>query len=321
MTQANNMINSQPRKYEAIVMANRIHSSGNYVRFSIPELLPLTSGVMVDNPVPMRRKYRDGRGRIIVARGTHNNNFEAVYFSRDSYRKTPPDVQLGERIHVWQQGDTDLWYWEPTNLDSQSIRRSETVVQSVNADKPTGPDSGKHDDTNTYYTEVSSQNKTYTISTSKANGEVAAYKIQINAGGGAIVIQDDQNNFIQLDTTTRTITAHNACDTEVKLHDNHISVKCNNNYNEKIGGNKTMEVSGNVNITVKGNAKVDCPNTEITGNVKIGKNVEIGGTLTVKGGTSMGGGGSVTGNMSISGTLSANGPVNFPAGGSIRGYD
>lgn len=340
-----------PRKYEAEVMEDHYPSDGNKIRFMITELTPLVNGHMKNNPIPIRRTYTDARGRIYTSRGTHNNNFTAEYWSTDTYRKTPPNVTRGERIYVWQKADSDDWWWEPVNHDAQTKRRSETVIQSVNADKPTGTAPNKHDASNTYYTETSSHNKTWTVSTSKANGEYAAYIIQINAGDGSIVIKDDIGNHIELDSKAKKIWMRNQCQTEVTLQENNIKVHCNEMYNETIGkdmsskisGNKTLEVSGNVKVVVNGSAnvkidgtadinvggstKLTCGNTEITGNVKIGQNlnvegnVGIKGSLNVSGGTSLGGGGSVTGSMDISGNLTAKGPVNFPAGGSIKGYD
>lgn len=319
------------REYEAIVVENRKHSDGNKIRFYIPELVPLVKGLLKDNPIPISRTYKDARGRQTTARGTTNNNFIAEYFSNDSYRKTPPDVQAGERVIVWRK-DRNTWYWRPTSLDMTSKRRLETVVQSVNADPPKGPDSGKHGDDNTYYIENSSQNKTFTISTSKANGEVAAYKIQINAGAGCVVITDDVGNYIELDTGDTRIRLKNAMQTEVTLYENNIKVHCNENRDTtigqhdttKIGGNQSIEVQGNSDVTINGNCNVningscttkiggdntiDCANSTFTGNVN------IKGGLSVSGASSLGGGGSVTGSLSISQSLSVAGKVSLNGG-------
>lgn len=340
-----------PRKYEAEVMEDHYPSDGNKIRFLLTELTPLVNGHMKNNPIPIRRTYSDARGRIYTSRGTHNNNFTAEYWSTDTYRKTPPNVTRGERIYVWQKADSDDWWWEPVNHDAQTKRRVETVIQSINADKPTGKAPNQHDASNTYYTETSSHNKTWTVSTSKANGEFAAYMIQINAGDGSVVIKDDIGNHIELDSKSKKIWMRNQCQTEVTLIENNIKVHCNENYNETVGGNKSIkikgnktlevtgdvkvviggsanvEISGSANVKVGGSTKLECSNTEITGNVKIGQNlnvegnVGVKGSLNVQGGTSMGGGGSASGSFSVDGTLRSSGPVDFPAGGNIKGYD
>lgn len=324
---------SNPRRYEAIVMKNYKPTDGNRIRFIIPELIPMTEGIMMDNPIPLKRQYKDPNGYTVTARATHNNQMEAIYYSHDSLRKTPPNVQLNERVIVWQVADTDVWYWEPINLDSQTRRRTETVVHSINADNVAGGDPKIHDASNTYYMEMSSQNKTVTLSTSAKNGEVSGYKIQINGKEGAIVLKDgdEHGNYVQIDTVGVSIILHNGCDTEVNLHENHISIKCNETRTTKIGtddslevgGNQTIHVKGDVNLTVDGNlvAKVS-GNTELTcPTITMKGNVTIEGDLGVTGGTTLGGGGTVEGDLgvsgdtSIGGSLDAAGKVSFPVGG------
>lgn len=342
------------RKYEAVVVENKVHSDGNRIRFIISELLPNTDGQLRNNPVPMKRQYIDARGIKHTSRGTHNNNFTATYYSTDTFRKTAPDVQRGERVLVWRKGLSNLWYWEPFNGDSMSKRRLETVLQSVNADKQKGGDPEKHEggaDGNTYYQEMSSQNKTYTIKTSKANGEVAAYTIQINAGDGAIILCDDVGNFIELDTVNKKIWMKNSVDTMVKLEKNNIDLFCHEHYTANIGGNATVNIKGNSSVTINGNsdisingnsslkvngnvsanvggsanidvggsASLKAPTTKIDSTVTITKDVMIQGGLTVSGGTSMGGGGTATGSFSINGSLSAS-SANLPGSNNINGY-
>ena len=252
-----------PRKFEAIVMENREHSDGNLIRVLITELLPFTKGHARNNPVPLKDSFPDARGRIRTVRATHNNNITAEYFSTDSFRKTPPDVQRGERVHVWQKGDTDIWYWEPINHDSMLRRHLETVVHSVNADHPGVPDSQKHDADHTYYTEMSSHNQTYTISTSQKNNEFARYLIQINAKDGSVVIKDDIGNHIELDSKNTKIWMRNACNTEVTCVENNIKVHCNEYHNTTVGLDKTVEVGRDMVIRVKNDQT-----TEVTGNNK-----------------------------------------------------
>lgn len=331
ITTANDVDRSGIRKYEAVVVENRLHSDGNKIRFLITELLPLTKGHLKNNPVPMSMTFKDARGRSSTVRGMHNNNFTAEYFSSDTFRKTAPDVQRGERVYVWQKGLTDYWYWEPFNGDSMSKRRLETVVQSVNADKPKGGDAEKHEGGeggNTYFTEMSSQNKTYTVKTSKANGEVAAYTFQINAGEGSVVICDDVGNHIELDTVEKKIWLRNSCKTEVTLDKNDIRIHCNENYSAKIGGNQSISVSGNCNIEVSGSATVkassvtvDTPTTTITGDVLIKKSLTVIGSASLGGGGTVSGGGGlvVQGPANVQGTLTAS-TTNFPGSNNINGY-
>lgn len=335
------------KKYKASVVENKHQGDGNKVLFHIEELVPLTRGHLKDNPIPMKRVYTDSNGRVFTSRGTHNNNFVGEYYSNDSLRKTPPDVQRGEIILVWQKSDTDDWYWEDTTEDHLSKRRLETVVHAINADKPVGPDAEKYDDDNIYYTEMSSHNKTYTISTSEANKEIAAYKFQINAGEGSVVTQDNVGNHIQIDTVGTEIHIHNANGTEIKLTRDNIWVFCRDKMEMQVGGNVIINVKGNAdvnvqgtsNINVKGDTSLTTPNFNIKGNVNLEGNLAQKGNLSTSGtvdadgnvsskaaitggdGSTMGkGGASIKGPLSATGSLKADGPVDFPSGGNISGY-
>ena len=321
------------KKYKASVVENKHQGDGNKVLFHIEELVPLSRGHLKDNPIPMKRVYQDSNGRVFTSRGTHNNNFIAEYYSTDSFRKSPPDVQRGEIINVWQKADTDDWMWETTSEDNLTKRRLETVIHAVNADKPVGPDADKYDNDNTYFTEMSSHNKTYTISTSEANNEIAAYKMQINAGEGSVVTQDNVGNHIQIDTKGTEIWLHNANGTEVKLTRDCIWVFCRDKMEVQVGGNAIIHVKGNSEIKVQGNSNIEVKgNSDINvqGNSNLGikgtSNIEVSGdtslktpTFNIKANVNIEGDLNQKGNFSASGTVAADGNISSKA--TIQGGD
>lgn len=321
------------KKYKASVVENKHQGDGNKVLFHIEELVPLSRGHLKDNPIPMKRVYQDSNGRVFTSRGTHNNNFIAEYYSTDSFRKSPPDVQRGEIINVWQKADTDDWMWETTSEDNLTKRRLETVIHAVNADKPVGPDADKYDNDNTYFTEMSSHNKTYTISTSEANNEIAAYKMQINAGEGSVVTQDNVGNHIQIDTKGTEIWLHNANGTEVKLTRDCIWVFCRDKMEMQVGGNAIIHVKGNSEIKVHGNSNIEVKgNSDINvqGNSNLGikgtSNIEVSGdtslktpTFNIKANVNIEGNLNQKGNFSASGTVAADGNISSKA--TIQGGD
>lgn len=321
------------KKYKASVVENKHQGDGNKVLFHIEELVPLSRGHLKDNPIPMKRVYQDSNGRVFTSRGTHNNNFIAEYYSTDSFRKSPPDVQRGEIINVWQKADTDDWMWETTSEDNLTKRRLETVIHAVNADKPVGPDADKYDNDNTYFTEMSSHNKTYTISTSEANNEIAAYKMQINAGEGSVVTQDNVGNHIQIDTKGTEIWLHNANGTEVKLTRDCIWVFCRDKMEVQVGGNAIIHVKGNSEIKVQGNSNIEVKgNSDINvqGNSNLGikgtSNIEVSGdtslktpTFNIKANVNIEGNLNQKGNFSASGTVAADGNISSKA--TIQGGD
>lgn len=321
------------KKYKASVVENKHQGDGNKVLFHIEELVPLSRGHLKDNPIPMKRVYQDSNGRVFTSRGTHNNNFIAEYYSTDSFRKSPPDVQRGEIINVWQKADTDDWMWETTSEDNLTKRRLETVIHAVNADKPVGPDADKYDNDNTYFTEMSSHNKTYTISTSEANNEIAAYKMQINAGEGSVITQDNVGNHFQIDTKGTEIWLHNANGTEVKLTRDCIWVFCRDKMEVQVGGNAIIHVKGNSEIKVQGNSNIEVKgNSDINvqGNSNLGikgtSNIEVSGdtslktpTFNIKANVNIEGNLNQKGNFSASGTVAADGNISSKA--TIKGGD
>jgi len=321
------------KKYKASVVENKHQGDGNKVLFHIEELVPLSRGHLKDNPIPMKRVYQDSNGRVFTSRGTHNNNFIAEYYSTDSFRKSPPDVQRGEIINVWQKADTDDWMWETTSEDNLTKRRLETVIHAVNADKPVGPDADKYDNDNTYFTEMSSHNKTYTISTSEANNEIAAYKMQINAGEGSVITQDNVGNHFQIDTKGTEIWLHNANGTEVKLTRDCIWVFCRDKMEVQVGGNAIIHVKGNSEIKVQGNSNIEVKgNSDINvqGNSNLGikgtSNIEVSGdtslktpTFNIKANVNIEGNLNQKGNFSASGTVAADGNISSKA--TIQGGD
>lgn len=348
------------RKYEAIVLENKVQGDGNMIRVLLSEMLPLETGHLRNNPIPMKRVYTDARGRVKQAVGTHNNNITAQWYNTNGFRKSPPDVQRDERVLVWQLHDSDTWYWEECNRDTMTHRRLETVVHSINADKQVGGTNEHHDENNTYYQEFSSHNKSVTIATSKMNGEFTTYMIQINAGEGAMFLKDGvgdgdtADNFIEINSKEKKVWLRNVFKVGLELNKNDINTYCVDDHNEKVGRNKVIQIGNDETVTIVGNRSLKIGGNqqhEITGDMTItvnGKgevtisgdcvikaasvkidtpettvtgNVNIDGALNVKGSTSLGGGGSVTGNMAISGNLSAQGPVDFPSGGNINGYD
>lgn len=317
-------------KYDAVVVENKKMSDGGWIKCYISSLLPLAKGLLKDNPIALSRTFKDMTGREHTAKGTTNIAIIARYWSQDSFRKTAPDVQAGERVKVWQTGDSDAWWWEPTNLDDITKRRGETVVQAINAGKQRGPDQNYYDSTNTYYQEMSSHNKTFTIHTSNANGEVSQYDIQINAKDGAVIIKDDEGNFIELNTVSQQIWLQNSCQTKVLLNKNNIDVQCNENYTEMVGKNKSIKisgnadvtVSGNINITVNGNAdvkvsgntNVTCPTTAVNGNVTISGTLDVGGTFTAPGMSAASGGCTISTPTTVTKPLEVQGPVKLNGG-------
>lgn len=194
-----------------------------------------------------------------------SNTIVAEWMPLDSNRVEPPNIRRGERVLLWQFGDTDKYYWTPTGFDD-NVRRKETFIFRLSntddeADKTITPE-------NSYWFEMSTHRKQITLSTSKSANEPFAYTIQVDADAGRVTICDDANNFIELSSAEKKIILCNGDDTHIVLDKT----------------NLTMNASDTVKITCKNylvNAKsatITAASTSIEGGV-----ANMGGTYNVLG--------------------------------------
>jgi len=139
-----------------------------------------------------------------------------------SNRMTPPNIRAGERLMLWRMGDSDKYYWM-TLTDDLHLRKLETVIYAWSASTAqTGAQSNTDDSSagntdSSYFFEVSTHNKLMHLHTSKVNGEVCSFDIQINPGTGTLQIQDDIGNFFFLDAINRILTMQTADHAVVQL--------------------------------------------------------------------------------------------------------
>lgn len=120
-------------------------------------------------------------------------------------RQTAPDVRRGETVMIYKYADTDEYWWMEM-MQYKHIRRLETIVWSISDN---AKEDVEDDPDSTYWVEWSTHRQVMRIHTSKSNGEPFVYDIEINAKEGRIVIKDDDDNYIFLDSTERRIKAHN----------------------------------------------------------------------------------------------------------------
>lgn len=128
-------------------------------------------------------------------------------------RLTPPDVRRGEYVMLYRYADTDEYWWVSLKQDN-TLRRLETVIYSYSNERQENKQV-KAD--NSYWIEISTHNKLIHLHTSKNDNEPFVYDIQINTKEGCITIQDDDNNYIFLDSKERQIKLHNRDDSFIDI--------------------------------------------------------------------------------------------------------
>ncbi len=264
-----------------IVAENKLLNS-EIVEVSPVEELPMIDGEITDHAEEHNTTNinKDGKQSSTTAQTT--NTVPATWLPiSGGNRVTPPDVRRGAVVMLYQMADEKKYYWTTLTNDIK-LRKLETVLYAFSASAVEGAEVNGE---NYYYLEVSTHTKTVTFHTSKADGEPFSYDIQINAKEGKIVISDDIDNFILLDSTQKQIKIENTdgCFFEIIGKDgnmnivNDLNITVGNNMNTKVGSNITSNAgtdttleSGSKNTFQSSNNILDAPSNNVNGDLSVG---------------------------------------------------
>lgn len=193
------------------------------------EIIPLEEIGYLDGEINTGRHEMiaegvDFEGNAFSCKIETSNVIMAEWFPFGSNRLHPPNIRRGERVLLWQYGDTDKYYWTATGFDD-NVRRLETAVFRVSnsideADKEITPD-------NSYWLEMSTQHQQVTLSTSKNNGEAFKYNVQIDTKNSRVTICDDANNFIEINSPEKRVTLNNTDGTHIILDKTNMKIHAN----------------------------------------------------------------------------------------------
>ena len=178
------------------------------------EWLPMHDKEMASTPTPMTYKTKDADGVETQGAVVTDMVINAEWLPGTSNRLTAPDVRRGERVLIYQVGDADKFYWQPTGMDD-NLRKLETIVFGISA--TTNEGDTVLSPTNMYWFEFSSHSKKLAFSSSKANGEPFVYEMYFDFDAGEFMLKDDIGNFINLISKLNLIHLQNAKGTFVKL--------------------------------------------------------------------------------------------------------
>jgi phage gp45-like len=279
------------------------NAKGEYEILVVPiEVLNMLDGDIRSNPTKQSISGTDASGRNYTTSAIHDNAIVAVWYNMSGdNRITAPNVRRGERVRIYRYGDSDKFYWVASGQDNK-LRKLETVAHAYSATTDNSDDTLSAE--NSYYSEVSTHEKRVTFSTSKKNGEVAAYTVQIDAANGFVHIQDDAGQVFELDTQNNRMTMTNAQGSQVRVDKQNISIVCSDtlaiNATNAVNiqtkdlkiTTQTMEVNAsqtftattqNFNITATQGFKCDTPEATFTGNVSMKSFTVTGDGGTIQG--------------------------------------
>lgn len=208
----------------------------------------------------------DSKGNTYNVKIETSNSMIAEWLQFGSNRITPPNIRRGERVLLWQYAEEDKYYWSTMGLDDH-LRRLETVTFAFSATKDES--TKKLTPQNSYYFEIDTHNKLVTMSTSKADDEPFGYVVQINAKDGKLVITDDTNNYIMLDSREKRWIIENVDGSKVDINKRVVDIFTGDSVNIKTNS-----------FTVDANtARIDATTT-IDGQTTVNGDVSTHGSLT-----------------------------------------
>lgn len=212
---------SQLKYYSIGIIATNKELSEHFVEIVPIEHFNFIDGEILDHMEEYKASAKSYTGESFNVKIDTTATLRAKWLPiGQTNRITPPDVRRGEQVIIYRFGDVDEFYWVDA-FQYKHVRRLETAIWSFSDNRK---ENVEDTPTSTYWVEVSTHKKVIHIHTSKSDDEPFVYDIQINTKDGRIVIQDDDHNYIFLDSAERFIKLHNKDDTYIEMNKRIINI-------------------------------------------------------------------------------------------------
>lgn len=277
------------------VAENKLRTS-HVVDILLTEVKPLLNGEVRGNITT--EKFAGVTANGTPYSGTVNlaNTIKATWRGDGSNRISSPDVRRGDRVNIYQYGNTDEYYWEPLETVGFSVKKRETVTEAFS--NTTDEEVNDYSENSHWLREVSTHDKVVTyMKTNKADGEKFAYTDQLNVKEGVRAFGDDVGNYVQTDSNENRHEMINALGYGIDIHQGKITLTCED---FEIIAKKTYKVTSEKGTVI-------IPNTDWTGNQNVVGNTVQKGNFDLKGNmNSSGGNYTFNGDVSTVGGLTNN---------------
>ena len=162
-----------------------------YVKVNPIEVLPTTQG---DASVKTGTSgsFKNASGGVDNFSANKSGAITAKYIPIGAPNSGVPMLHSGEMVLLCRYGGGDHFMWIPCS-NSIKDRTVEYFLLMASAKGGRGSTAGSGD---TYYVKGDSGDKYIRMHTSKANGELAAFDIELNGKDGTLTITDDLGNDI-----------------------------------------------------------------------------------------------------------------------------
>lgn len=293
-----------------VVAVNKLRSS-KVIEATPIEAVNQSNGELTDNLTIGVVKGQDSDGTAFEATVKGAATVPATWFPLGSpNRTTAPDVRRGERVILWEFGDTNEYFWT-TYEGIDKYRKLETIIFAitgtrVEADAPTAE--------NTYFFEISTHDKRVHFHTSKADGEPYTYDMLLDTANGIFQFKDDLDNIAFLNTKEKQWALRNADGSFIEINKKiininavdeinmfagkHIYMKAEENFIHGEAGRwirwhahqERIELEAPTRIGSKtAHFDVQAPLSSFSGHVTVGRGMGIRGFVSSNSGSSWGG--------------------------------
>lgn len=261
------MENSLLRPYSIGIVLEDKEGDSDMIKVMPSEQLSMFSGNLNEQKLNYEVNVPDSQG---IKRESHVEGgveLVAKWIFSSGNRVTAPNVKKNESVLIYRFADTDEFYWE-TFMREPSLRRREHVHYAF-SNLPNGINS--YDKNSSYWFEISTREKHVHLHTSKNDEEPFEYDLRINTREGNLVITDDINDNITIDSKNRIITINHASGNKIEINDNDITMT-------NVGGSVISMTGGDITINCS-NLNFNVSNATITGS-----NIQLnGGSVTANG--------------------------------------
>jgi len=153
----------------------------------VPGLFPQAEGRTVANVEQVERTSHNASGEVVTSVSLKSNSIPAVWKKMDnSNRISAPDVREGSQVSVYKASGQNQYYWTLDGVNPETFRL-ETVMYGWSAN-PNLDENTPFDVNNFYIFAMDTRSGLVQLRTTQANGEPAAFDIQINTAAGTLTI-------------------------------------------------------------------------------------------------------------------------------------
>lgn len=189
------------RIYSIGVAAENLKRGSEYLEVSPLEQMNMLDGEVTQMVNNYEARSSDASGVAYEEVSNVTSSIKAKWRGiGQSNRMTPPNVRRGEEVIIYQFADSDEYFWDTLN-NKVGLRKLETVVFAFSgtqdeADTEPNPN-------NCYVLEISTHDGKVSLNTSKKNGEVSRYDIELDTKNGTFTLNDELGNKFSLDSRAK----------------------------------------------------------------------------------------------------------------------